>query len=345
MANHELALEYVNKGMAKFELKDYKGAIEDFSKAIELDSKDAIVYHKRAESKLHLKDFKGAFEDVSTSIELASENFSNKEIAEYYNDRGVANYCLGKRPEALDDFSKAIELDSECEVAYSWRGSIKIEQEDFAGAIDDYNKSIELNPKKAKRYSKRGFAKMALGKYHDAIADYSTSIELDPHNADAYCERGFVKSLPFFSDNKTGAINDFNKSIELKPENPKAYYYLGRIEFDLQHYSEAIMYFTFSINSDPKNADAYYHRGLAKLEVSNGEGALENYTKLLELKEYQLASSLLKEINLCLPPKSLKLEKTEVAMAKAAAGGGCILEILIYGLIIAAVIAVIGLIF
>jgi len=56
---------YNNRGSAKIELKDYKSAIKDFNKAIELDPNNATAYCNRATLRRDLKDYKGAIEDIN----------------------------------------------------------------------------------------------------------------------------------------------------------------------------------------------------------------------------------------------------------------------------------------
>ncbi|MGB2273739.1 MAG: hypothetical protein ACPH2K_05130, partial [Flavicella sp.] len=60
----------------KRKLKDYKGAVKDYTKSIELDQKKDI-YLQRKTLKIELQDFKGAIEDYSKVIEFNSELKSN----------------------------------------------------------------------------------------------------------------------------------------------------------------------------------------------------------------------------------------------------------------------------
>lgn len=57
-------------GNSKLQLKDYIGAIADYSKAIELKPDNADAYYNRGNSKILLKDYNGAITDYSKAIEL-----------------------------------------------------------------------------------------------------------------------------------------------------------------------------------------------------------------------------------------------------------------------------------
>ena len=47
----QTAEEYSDRGNAKYALEDYRGAIQDYNKAIELDPEDALAYWIRGDAK------------------------------------------------------------------------------------------------------------------------------------------------------------------------------------------------------------------------------------------------------------------------------------------------------
>jgi len=79
-------------------------------------------------------------------------------------------------------------------------------RQEYQKAIDDCSKAIELDPKNADAYNNRGNAYASLGEYQKAIDDCSKAIELDPKNADAYNNRGNAYVLQEFP---TAACGDF----------------------------------------------------------------------------------------------------------------------------------------
>ena len=64
------AAAYYQRGTAKHKLQDFTGAIQDYSKAIELDPKYAAAYYLRGFAKEMLKDKFGALADYSKAGEL-----------------------------------------------------------------------------------------------------------------------------------------------------------------------------------------------------------------------------------------------------------------------------------
>jgi len=118
-------------------------AIADFSKAIELDPKNPVVYSARGNVKLN----------------------------------------TGELDEAIADHSKAIELDPSRRAPYINRGVAKIDKDDLEGAIADYTKAIELDPKVAAAYLNRGNARLQKGDATGARSDFEQAVQFAKDDA------------------------------------------------------------------------------------------------------------------------------------------------------------------
>ena len=92
---------YVVKRVSQNKIKDYKGAINDFSKLIEFDPKEAYAYYNRARSKYFLRDYPGAISDFNKAIK-----FNPKDLESYVN-LGVVKYKMGNLEGACSDWRKA----------------------------------------------------------------------------------------------------------------------------------------------------------------------------------------------------------------------------------------------
>ncbi len=157
-----------------------------------------------------LGEYEVAIEDYTRAIDL------NPQYVEAYTNRGIVNRALGKFEEAIEDYDKAIELDSQDARAYCGRGNANYASGKFAEAIEDYNKVIKLNlqhPKIAEVYYSRGNANHVLGKFKEAIEDYTEAIDLNQKYAKAYYGLGFVNH----------DLGNINRDLH-KPEEAKKYY-------------------------------------------------------------------------------------------------------------------------
>ena len=132
------AKSYFDSGNEKYKVSDYKGAIVDYNKAIQLDPDYINAYSSRGWAKISTEDYKGAMADFNTAIRLDPEE------PNAYNSRGFLKGFLDDHRGAIQDFNKSIKLDPEYETAYYNRGIAKKELGDINGACWDWSKAGEL---------------------------------------------------------------------------------------------------------------------------------------------------------------------------------------------------------
>jgi tetratricopeptide (TPR) repeat protein len=101
---NEQAEKYFKRGILKCRNKDYKGGMEDYTKAIELSPNNSNAYFYRGNAKCELKDCDGAIEDFDKSIELNPSN------ADAYTNRSNSKRRLKDLREAVDDALEALRL-------------------------------------------------------------------------------------------------------------------------------------------------------------------------------------------------------------------------------------------
>ena len=186
-ANYDTAASLFYQGNAKSDSGEYKEAIKDYNKAIELNPKSAIAYNNRGNAKSDSGEYEDAIKDYDKAIEL------DPQLAEAYYNRGLSKDYLEEYEDAIKDYDKAIELNPKSAIAYNNRGNSKYSLEEYEDAIKDYDKAIELDPKYAIAYNNRGNSKYSLEEYEDAIKDYDKAIELDPKYEKAYNNRELSK--------------------------------------------------------------------------------------------------------------------------------------------------------
>ena len=137
---------YFNRGVAKAGLEEHTGAIADYNKSLELDPKNQAAYYKRGLSKIEIKLHKEAVSDFDKAIIVSPKNiidsFSNKDI---YISRGIAKYHLLDIKSALTDFSNAISMYKNDGMAYCYRGLCKIDLQQQKEGCIDLRKAAELN--------------------------------------------------------------------------------------------------------------------------------------------------------------------------------------------------------
>jgi len=188
----EFISAYYYRGLSKYEIKDYNGAINDFSKVIVLNPNNIETYFYRGKSKQNIQDYKGTINDFDIVIEHNSSDYST------YNNRGNCKKSINDYKSALIDFDKAVKINSGFSESYYNRANTKYAIKDIEGAINDFNNAIKLNPRFEDAYNNRGVINYELKKYDEAIIDMTNVISLNPNNALAY----FIKGMAYFNINK-----------------------------------------------------------------------------------------------------------------------------------------------
>jgi len=118
-------------------------AIRCFNKAIKSNPTYVDSYCNRANAKRKLKDFKGAFADIRKAVELDHHLVGNYRVLSFiYQDLGRSH----KAEECIEAaFDLALE-DVELAGLHNHMGNIRRKRGDFKRAIESYSKAIELNP-------------------------------------------------------------------------------------------------------------------------------------------------------------------------------------------------------
>jgi len=133
----------------------------------------------------------------------------------YYN-RGVIFMDANRNTEAINDFSKAIELKPDYTGAFNNRGALYIYEKKYDRALADLNRAIELNPNLIEAYNNRGTIFYNEKRYDEAISNFSKSIELNAKDAVVFYFKGLAE---YYSGKEDDACNDIKqaKNLGYKP--------------------------------------------------------------------------------------------------------------------------------
>jgi tetratricopeptide (TPR) repeat protein len=129
---------------------------------------------------------KGAIEDYTKAIELNP----NKYFKDYL-DRGKAKYLIKLYDSSNSDFKKAIEINpNSLDLLYSL-GTFFVEKEKFNEAIGYFDKVLILDSANSRAFLYRGFSKNGLERHEEALTDLNRTIELEPNLGYSYIQRGY----------------------------------------------------------------------------------------------------------------------------------------------------------
>jgi tetratricopeptide (TPR) repeat protein len=186
-ANPDDGTAYELRGNIYAFLNNFKKAIDDYTKAIELRPDLAASYYYRATIYTLTNNYAPAIKDYTRALELQTGYY------EAYFHRGTIYSRSGNQQRAITDFTRVIELRPGYSEAYLYRGIALEETGKYDDALRDLNKALELNPRLEKGYIHRGNIYGLLENEEKARSDYKKANELSPYKAPVKSRSAFPK--------------------------------------------------------------------------------------------------------------------------------------------------------
>ena len=121
---------------------------------------------------------------------------------------------------------------------YNFSAYENLKNREYTKSIEDYDKAIELDSTDAELYNMRGIAKNEFFMFDEALADYDKAIELDSNVAVYYMNRGYLKL--WHVGDTIGALEDLNRSHSLDSLQLLIYFARGSLFLETKKYSKAI---------------------------------------------------------------------------------------------------------
>lgn len=263
-----------DRGVAKWRLKDIRGAIADFNEAVALFPDYAIIYNNRGNALMDLGRPDEAVADFTRAIELSPA------YGAAYSNRGNARLALGQREGAVEDFRQAVKLMPNNAVPYNGRGQAQNALARPHAAVRDFSRALALNAKYASARRNRAAAYRALGRDDEAVEDFNEVIAQEPKNAMLYVARGRARAE---EKKYNGAFKDLSEAIELAPDLAEAHQSRGSLYFKLDEFERAREDLSKAIALDPDNAQAHIDRARTLLRIDMAEEGLKDAERAVEL--------------------------------------------------------------
>jgi tetratricopeptide (TPR) repeat protein len=313
------ALKYYQEGIEKIKqigsLELLRESVKDFSDALKKDGNFSEAYVGRGIAYSELASDSGqesryyyrAIEDFTTALSVQPKFSSDsKRYVEPLLGRGTIYVRLGDTEKALEDFTEALERNSNFYDAYLSRANVYEEKGEYLKAIDDLNKALDLNLDYPAAYLALGHIRNQMGDYEKAIVDLQNVINSDEKDAIYYTPQAFfekgISNLNLGNANK--AIADFSTSIKAVNQvseeadlrlscariscadiSGDVFYQLGIAYDSLGKTSDAVNAYSNSLRSGSSHtAEALYKRGFNYLGVGENDKAISDFTDLIEMK-------------------------------------------------------------
>ncbi|RLN29559.1 serine/threonine-protein phosphatase 5 [Panicum miliaceum] len=123
---------------------------------------------------------------------------SDAQKAEELKLKANEAFKANKFSQAIELYSQAIELNSSNAVYWANRAFAHTKLEEYGSAVQDATKAIEIDPRYSKGYYRRGAAYLAMGKFKEALKDFQQVKKICPNDPDATrklkeCEKAVQK--------------------------------------------------------------------------------------------------------------------------------------------------------
>ncbi len=155
-------------GEKKEKEQDFKAAFSAYNQAINQNPTNAVAYNARGR-------IKSIFRNYVAEIDI---NESSKSYQEKFDDAYESTELLKGDFGAIDDYTKAISIDSAYAEAYFNRAMSLYNLKEYALAIIDFNKAISVDNKLAKAFYYRGIVKGVLNEIGGACLDFIAAHKL-----------------------------------------------------------------------------------------------------------------------------------------------------------------------
>lgn len=217
--------------------------------------------------------------DPQVQIQLLTRAIDKSpKLVDAYHYRADAYRALGRYKQALEDYSRTIQLRPKDPFRYYARALAYMDMERWALALTDLNTAISLKPSYKKFYLARARVYLNLNKYEQAVSDYEKGRSSTP-------EANFaLEMMPAY----LGAYR-YDKALRVldqvaQPQQAAWHYWRGRIALARNELDEAVSSFSKAVNRDEVFSPAYRYRANAFKEMGDLEAALADYTTLLTLQ-------------------------------------------------------------
>ena len=245
-----------------------------FEEAIKLQD-DFETYAQLVQLLVETGDFQAALDPLEHMAK------AEPHIAETFISLATVHFMLENYQEMADNAQLAIDRAPENMQAYYLKGKAMQGLSKDDEAVQLFTKAIELQGDFAEALLLRGQIYLRQAKLADALADAEAAIASGKEVESGLLLRGSVKEV----ENKPEeAEADYRQVLELDPFNQQAYTYIGKLYLKNERYADAVSMMDDAIEMSPVFAQAYELRAEAKKLMGDVEGATKDAAAAVNLK-------------------------------------------------------------
>ena len=220
----------------------------------------------------------GKFADALPHFQEAAK-LAPKDTAPYLF-LGVTNRFMNRYDDAIDAFTRQIELDNFDAEGYLRRGIVWFYKGEYGIAWADFDEASILLFDDPQPELWKGLARARQGRWLDAVNSYAVALQHNDKFAPAWVNLGLAY-LELNQPNK--AVYCFDHAIRVEPRNAASYFKRGVALAQMGKMREAADSYSQAIRIQPNFAEAYFNRGLANREIGESQQAAKDRAEALRL--------------------------------------------------------------
>jgi tetratricopeptide (TPR) repeat protein len=212
----------------------------------------------------------------------------NPEYAEAWAARGLLHACLGDQLQSWRDYQKALSIDPSLAFIHHNLAVDYYEVGDFQKALEEYSLAVAIDPNRASAWSGKAEALGQMGRYVECIENATKAIEIDPQEWLAYTDRA---TCSLSIENYDAAAADYKIYLDHHLDDSSAWYNYGISQRHTDDLQGAVESYTRALEIDPSYYPAYINRANIYRDLTKYQEALDDYNDALAYGEIPLAYS------------------------------------------------------
>lgn len=206
---------YACRARINKKLNNYKGAMEDWNKAISAENRIPAYFIERGKVYVKLGKYKDAADDFSRALRQDPADFP------VYIQRAKAYAGLQEYKPAIIDVTTYLTYFENDQDAIQLCGNLNFKNENYIEALKYFNINLDKDKSKPEYYKDRGKTYLKTRTYKYAINDFSMALDLSPKDGETWLLKGMAR---FDTGDREGACSDWNEAG--KNGEPRAVEYL-----------------------------------------------------------------------------------------------------------------------
>ncbi|MGH9549467.1 MAG: tetratricopeptide repeat protein [Terriglobales bacterium] len=260
----------LSRGQSLLQSKHYGQAVTFYDAYLQKHPATASAFEGRAQAYFGLKRPAEAGRDISQAIEIAPTGSA-------YRLRGTLEELGGNTRLALNDYRNATRINPNDVEAFREYAMLCHELNRFVEAVDAWTKAIELEPKNAYFYERRGREYQKMDEDDKAYADAKKATILNPKDSWGFNLMGMIDDA---HQRYPQAIDNGMRALALYPNFHEAIQVVGHSYVRQKQYDQAIKFLT-PYCAKTKKARVFDLRAQAYLGLKEPQKALQDYNSAL----------------------------------------------------------------